>query len=180
MGHRIGKLVPCSVQVVALAVVAAGGTAVAAELTAGGTADRIADRRRPPGRGGGVDLEVQSLDGSGNNRAHPGWGRAGLPYSRVAPARYADGRAAMVPGPDVRWISNRVFNDTNQNIFTGRRVSQWSFVWGQFVDHTIGLREETGPKNPGAARRRPVLLPQRPGPGDDPEGVRGGFPPRSG
>ncbi|GAB3857888.1 peroxidase family protein [Dactylosporangium cerinum] len=36
----------------------------------------------------------------------------------------------------------RVFNDTNQNIFTDRRVSQWGFVWGQFVDHTIGLREE--------------------------------------
>ena len=149
MGHRIGKLVPFSMQVLVLAVVAAGGTAVAAEITAAVTAD---GRHRPPGRGGGVDLEVQSLDGSGNNRAHPRWGRAGQAYSRVAPARYADGRGAMVAGPDVRRISNRVFNDSNQNIFTDRRVSQWGFVWGQFVDHTIGLREEAGPKDPGAER----------------------------
>ncbi|MGI5181996.1 peroxidase family protein [Dactylosporangium sp. CA-152071] len=139
MGHRIGKLVPFSVQVVALAVVAAGGTAVA---LAADVAPGFSGRHRPPGRGGGVDLEVQSLDGSGNNRAHPRWGSAGQPYSRVAPARYADGRSAMVQGPDVRWVSNRVFNDTNQNIFSDRRVSQWGFVWGQFVDHTIGLREE--------------------------------------
>ncbi|MEV0128310.1 peroxidase family protein [Dactylosporangium sp. NPDC050688] len=55
-------------------------------ITAGG-------RHRPPGRGG-VDLEVQSLDGSGNNRAHPRWGRAGQAYRRVAPARYADGCGA--------------------------------------------------------------------------------------
>ncbi|WP_327009399.1 peroxidase [Dactylosporangium sp. NBC_01737] len=148
MGHRIGKFVPFSVQVLVLAVVVAGGTAVAAEITA----DRVSGRQRPPGRGGGIDLEVQSLDGSGNNRAHPRWGRAGLPYSRVAQARYADGRGAMVQGPDVRWISNRVFNDRNQNIFTDRRVSQWGFVWGQFVDHTIGLREEGGPKDPGVEK----------------------------
>ena len=82
MGHRIGKLVPFSVFLVA---VVAAGAAVA-------DAGSSAARHRPPGRGGGVDLEVQSLDGSGNNRAHPRWGRAGLPYSRVAQARYADGR----------------------------------------------------------------------------------------
>ncbi|GAA3242897.1 peroxidase family protein [Dactylosporangium siamense] len=150
MGHRIGKLVPFSIQVVIVAVVAAGGTAVAAAAVNDAVNDAVTGRHRPPGRGGGVDLEVQSLDGSGNNRAHPRWGRAGLPYSRVAPARYADGRGAMVQGPDVRWISNRVFNDTNQNIFTDRRVSQWGFVWGQFVDHTIGLREEAGPKDSSA------------------------------
>src|SRR5262245_15154467 len=36
------------------------------------------------------DVDVQSLDGRGNNIAHPDWGRAGAPYSRIAPARYAD------------------------------------------------------------------------------------------
>ncbi|MET7398632.1 peroxidase family protein [Dactylosporangium sp. NPDC005572] len=141
MGHRVGKLIP----LVAIAVVVAGGTALAAE--------RTADRRRPPGRGSGLAFEVQSLDGSGNNRAHSDWGRSGKPYSRVAPAVYADGRGAMVQGPNVRWISNRVFNDSHQNVFNDRRVSQWGFVWGQFVDHTVGLRDAPPDEQPppGAA-----------------------------
>ncbi|WP_238017757.1 peroxidase family protein [Dactylosporangium sp. AC04546] len=141
MGHRVGKLIP----LVAIALVVAGGTALAAE--------RTVDRRRPPGRGSGLAFEVQSLDGSGNNRAHSDWGRSGKPYSRVAPAVYADGRGAMVQGPNVRWISNRVFNDSHQNVFNDRRVSQWGFVWGQFVDHTVGLRDAPPDEQPppGAA-----------------------------
>ena len=89
-------------------------------------------------------FESQALDGSGNNRRHPEWGQAGTSYSRVTPAVYADGVAAQVEGPDVRWISNRVFNDTHQNLFSEGAVTQWGFVWGQFVDHTVGLRDDAG------------------------------------
>ena len=49
-----------------------------------------------------LGFEVQSLDGGGNNRAHPEWGRVGTNYARVAPARYADGRSAPMPGPNAR------------------------------------------------------------------------------
>src|SRR2546421_592911 len=49
-------------------------------------------------------LEVQSLDGSGNNLANPSQGRIGQPYSRVAPAGYTDGRTGMAPGPNARFI----------------------------------------------------------------------------
>jgi hypothetical protein len=91
-------------------------------------------------------FEVQSLDGSGNNPTHPDWGRAGGAYVRVAPARYADGRSAQVAGPDPRRLSNRVFNDVHQNVFSERRVSQWGFTWGQFLDHTFGLRQDGGEK----------------------------------
>jgi hypothetical protein len=87
-----------------------------------------------------VPFEVQSLDGTGNNIANPTWGQAGRPYSRVAPARYADGRSAPVSGPNTRAISNRLFNDVHQNIFSERGVTQWGFTWGQFLDHTFGLR----------------------------------------
>lgn len=83
-------------------------------------------------------FEVQSLDGSHNNPFFPAWGKAGTNYSRVAPARYADGHSAPVAGPNSRYISNRVFNDTGQNIFSENRESQWGNVWGQFIDHTIG------------------------------------------
>jgi hypothetical protein len=94
------------------------------------------------------DFEIQSLDGSGNNRRNPRWGIAGANYSRVAPANYADGLSAPQPGPSTRFVSNRVFNDTNRNVFSEGGVSQWSFVWGQFIDHTIGLRDDAGePQN---------------------------------
>ena len=92
-------------------------------------------------------FEVPNLDGSGNNRIHPTWGKAGTNYSRVASARYADGRSAQVGGPNARLVSNRVFNDTNQNLFSERRVTQWGFVWGQFLDHTLGLRAAPGVGN---------------------------------
>jgi hypothetical protein len=92
-------------------------------------------------------LETQSLDGSGNNRAHPDWGRANTPYTRVAPARYADGRSAQVGGPNARAVSNRIFNDVNQNLFSERGVTQWGFAWGQFLDHTFGLRAAPGVGN---------------------------------
>ena len=90
------------------------------------------------------DWEPQTLDGSGNNRRHPDWGMAGTDYTRVAPANYADGRSAPQSGPSTRFISNRIFNDVHQNVFSEGGVTQWGFVWGQFVDHTIGLRDDAG------------------------------------
>jgi hypothetical protein len=89
--------------------------------------------------------EVQSLSGVNNNQFSPNLGRAGTQYLRIANSRYADGRSQMVTGPNARNVSNRVFNDTNVNVFSERAVSQWGNVWGQFLDHTFGLREETGP-----------------------------------
>jgi len=92
-----------------------------------------------------VAFEIQSLDGSGNNRAHPTWGKVGQPYLRVAPANYVDGRSRPVNGPNSRFISNRVFNDVNQNIFSERQVTQWLWTWGQFMDHVFGLAQGGGP-----------------------------------
>jgi peroxidase len=87
-------------------------------------------------------LEGRSLDGFGNNLADPTRGQAGRPYARVALANYADGVGAPVSGPEPRYVSNRIFNDVAQNVFSERGVSQWGFVWGQFLDHTFGLRLE--------------------------------------
>jgi Animal haem peroxidase len=97
-----------------------------------------------PGAGAQLSQNTQALDGRGNNRDNPDWGRAGTAYTRIAPARYADGRSQPVAGPNTRLVSNRIFNDANQNLFSERGVSQWGFVWGQFLDHTFGLRDEAG------------------------------------
>ena len=91
--------------------------------------------------------EVRTLDGSNNNLANPDWGRTNTPYLRVAPANYADGIQAPGGGPAPRRVSNRVFNDSAQNLFSENGVTQWGFAWGQFMDHTFGLRQEVGGEN---------------------------------
>jgi hypothetical protein len=85
----------------------------------------------------------RSLDGSGNNTAHPTWGQAGTQYARVASPNYADGKSQMVSGPSPRYISNRIFNDVGQNLFSENNISQWGWAWGQFIDHDMDLRDET-------------------------------------
>jgi hypothetical protein len=91
-----------------------------------------------------VPFNVENLDGSANNANHPTWGQAGLAYARVGTAHYADGISQPVSGPNARLISNRLFNDKAQNVFSERRLDQWAWTWGQFLDHTFGHRIETG------------------------------------
>src|SRR6266850_1067949 len=91
----------------------------------------------------GLSLFVRTLNGSDNNPEHPRWGQAGALYLRVGRANYTDGVGAMVAGPSPRAVSDRVFNDIGQNIFSERGVTQWGWIWGQFLDHDIGLRDET-------------------------------------
>jgi hypothetical protein len=96
-----------------------------------------------------VDWQVEwrSLDGSANNLEHPEWGKAGAPYLRIARPNYADGIGRMVPGPAPRYISNRIFNDVGQNVFAEDDIAQWGWIWGQFLDHTFGLRDERPAEN---------------------------------
>jgi len=100
-----------------------------------------------PVAGADIADEIRTLDGSGNNRNHPEWGKTNTQYLRVARVNYADGIAKPVAGPPSRYVSNRVFNDVHQNLFSENGVTQWGFVWGQFMDHTFGLREEAGGEN---------------------------------
>ncbi|MGF1522847.1 MAG: peroxidase family protein [Leptolyngbyaceae cyanobacterium] len=92
--------------------------------------------------------EVASLDGSGNNSAHPSLGQADTAYSRVAPANYADDASEIAEGPNARYVSNRIFNDSDQNLFSENGVTQWAGYWGQFIDHTFGLRQDGGENLP--------------------------------
>lgn len=86
-------------------------------------------------------VEASSLDGSGNNLERPQQGAAGATYLRLAPARYGDGIGTFADGPEPRYVSNRVFEDQAQNLFSENGVTQWAYNWGQFIDHSIGLRE---------------------------------------
>jgi hypothetical protein len=88
-------------------------------------------------------IQLRLLDGNENNVRHPEWGRANTQYLRVARPNYADNVGTMVTGPPTRYVSNRVFNDVGQNLFSENDVSQWGWAWGQFLDHDFGLRDET-------------------------------------
>ena len=81
------------------------------------------------------------LDGTGNNKENPSQAAANTLYRRIAPANYSDGLSGIVAGPNARYISNRIFEDSAQNLFSETGVTQWAYNWGQFIDHTIGLRE---------------------------------------
>ena len=85
------------------------------------------------------------LDGAGNNVANPTWGQA----DRTVPAGRArrttptaSARAGRRPARPLRQQPH--LQRRRQNIFSEHGVTQWGFVWGQFLDHTFGLREETG------------------------------------
>jgi hypothetical protein len=88
--------------------------------------------------------EAQSLNGVNNNPNRPNAGAAGTRYLRIGPARYADGLSQQASGPNARAVSNRIFNDIHVNVFSDRGVTQWGNVWGQFVDHNVGHRDEAG------------------------------------
>ena len=135
-----------SVVGVRLFVVVTAVALVAADVS--GAAARTVRRGPNPGRGRrpsppALTLSFPSIDGSGNNRAHPTWGDAGTDYLRIARPNYADGNSAMVAGPNARYISNRIFNDVGQNLFSENNISQWGWAWGQFLDHDMGLRDES-------------------------------------
>ena len=140
-------------------VILGGGVAIAPTA--------VANYRRPWNeRRDLTSMEFPALDGKGNNRRNPDWGRAGTPYSRVTPATYEDGRRhSPTPGPTPGYVSNRIFNDTHQNLFSENAVTQWGFVWGQFLDHTFGLRDEAGAaaNMPFDADRPAGVLHQHPG-----------------
>ncbi len=132
--HRPAERRAPLITILVLSLAVAGSTAVTA----------LAESPEPQA----VAFEVQSLNGSGNNQANPGWGEVGNEYSRVAPTNYADGLSEPVAGPNSRYISNRVFNDVHQNLFSESQVTQWGFTWGQFLDHTFGLRLGAEPIDP--------------------------------
>jgi hypothetical protein len=111
-----------------------GGTGASLLVSPGAA---LAGRRKPKK----FRFTPRHLDGGASNLAHPSWGKVGVNYRRLAPARYADGIGAIVDGPNPRYISNRIFNSLGVDLFSERNVSQWVWVWGQFLDHTFGLAE---------------------------------------
>jgi hypothetical protein len=94
----------------------------------------------------------RSIDGSGNNIAHPTWGQAGTDLLRVSPVAYADGISTPSQPNTLspREISNNL-NNQSSPIFSfadnlgppqSKSLSDFAYVWGQFIDHDMDLTKD--------------------------------------
>ena len=92
--------------------------------------------------------EVRTYDGSNNNLQQPSWGATHTQLMRMAAPDYADNIAA--PGginrPNPRRVSNALFAQTDKDgnpILINDRLSLSDYTWvfGQFIDHDITLSE---------------------------------------
>src|SRR5436305_14447347 len=86
----------------------------------------------------------RSVDGTGNNAAHPQWGSTDEALLRVGPVRYADGISAPAPQggvgrPSARVISNTIADQGDADIISGQQLSAMAYAWGQFIDHDMDL-----------------------------------------
>jgi len=81
----------------------------------------------------------RSIDGTGNNLAHPAWGAAGGQLLRRMTAAYGDGISTMGGDgrPSPRAISNAVVAQPNVPGQAG--ISNFIWMWGQFIDHDLDL-----------------------------------------
>jgi len=113
--------------------------AMVALVTVVGTASAFQAPTPPPPP---AAPEFRSYDGSGNNQAHPEWGRTGTDYLRErSGARYADGKSAPAGAdrPSARAISNAVSDQGEAVTQDARGLSTALYEFGQFLDHDIGL-----------------------------------------
>jgi hypothetical protein len=96
-----------------------------------------------------VSATFRSIDGSGNNQANTDWGSAGSQLLRAAPAAYADGVSAPagVDRPSARLISNDLFAQPS-SLINNRDMSDFVYVWGQFIDHDLDLTQPGTPAEP--------------------------------
>ncbi len=90
-------------------------------------------------------MNFRTIDGSNNNLDNIEYGQTGENLLRLTPAEYADGIQQLADGPNPRVISNTVFNQS-ESILNNRNLSDYTWLWGQFLDHDITLSElQSGP-----------------------------------
>ena len=103
-------------------------------------------RQQPPAL---PSASLYSITGAGNNLANTSWGAVGADLLRFVPSAYADGHSAA-PGasrPSARALSNAL-SAQSAPVANGRQMSDFLYVFGQFLDHDIGLSTTGGEPMP--------------------------------
>jgi len=110
----------------------------------------ISNDSSPPDAQAAESSDIRSLDGTGNNLAHPNWGSAEQQYLRFSQAAYADGASSPsgADRPSARAVSNAFSTgpDDEEGIPNDRDFSAFVYAWGQFIDHDINLTDTASPK----------------------------------
>jgi peroxidase len=102
----------------------------------------------PPPSTSAPTVEVRSLDGTGNNLAHPDWGSTAERLLRTSAPAYADGIAAPAGAdrPSPRLVSNLLAASPDGGVTNDRDWTAFVYAWGQFLDHDLGLTDTTSPR----------------------------------
>lgn len=99
----------------------------------------------PKQPGGPLDcFETRSMTGKGNNKVATSRGQADYQLKRLGKSSYPDKKSMMPRRPNARAISNVVVAQTESKPNT-KNVTDYLWVWGQFLDHDIGLTEAASP-----------------------------------
>lgn len=90
-----------------------------------------------------------SIDGRGNNPENPDWGRTDIELLRLTGYAYEDGISdpSGYTRVSAREVSNAVV-DQPGSIINDRNLTDFIWVWGQFIDHDIDLTEGADPAEP--------------------------------
>ncbi|KAM9754374.1 eosinophil peroxidase [Menidia menidia] len=105
-----------------------------------------------------VSQRYRSITGDCNNRQHPRWGSANIPYSRWLAPEYEDVWGMPrgwgpnhtyhnVSLPPVRLVTQEVLFTHNDNISVDSTLSHLLVDWGQWIDHDMVLT----PQSPSTA-----------------------------
>ena len=90
----------------------------------------------------------ESIDGTGNNLAHPDWGSNGIELLRKSASAYADGISTPsgADRPGARAISNALAQSPAGGITNDRDFTAFVYAWGQFLDHDLSLTATATPR----------------------------------
>ena len=101
-------------------------------------------------------LPAESIDGTGNNVAHPTWGSTGQDLLRLSPAAYGDGISTPsgADRPGARLVSNLLAASPEGGVTNDRDFTAFVYAWGQFLDHDLGLTDTATPRE-----RLPIPVP---------------------
>lgn len=104
--------------------------------------DQMYGSNKPMAGSLGAIPESRTYDGSGNNQDNPSWGKAKEPLLRKTKTGYADGISKPRKGPNPRAISNVVCKSEVPPPPPHKKLSNYMWAWGQYVDHEIDLSLE--------------------------------------
>lgn len=93
-----------------------------------------------------LSAEFASFDGSGNNLENPDWGSTDEQLLRLVSVEYADQISA--PAGEGRASAREISNEVvaqNELVTNDRFLTDFVWLWGQFIDHDIDLTEGAEP-----------------------------------